>query len=420
MKFDFRHSLVLVISLICLGNPLRGEEPDFSLDPESVKDFMINHADLLEFLKDRVILNGDVSITGTGKDSFTLVTPRLESVKDSNDEFSVIETFGVSKLISEKYILMADKMYFRKVKSARFNQLEAIGSIHIEAVDQRQKLIAEKVYFDLESKKLHAVGNVHSEQLVETNGKLSLAKLDAEDQIINLFEDRPDQLAKQIEAKGNTHTEFDGIKVQSEQTDFYAQGGKADKVVFSGAAELTTPDQVHAQGEQIEYFLNESLIKIRSRTNLNPSQETENAFLVIPFNDKDGKISQLAVQAEYIENHELAAQKRNLLYAEQTSHTGLVRLDYQQQRGYGRQLFIVQDKSIPDQKGDFLYLIDKAKIIDLTNKQILEAPFIKIGLGDRSLLSGITGRSHGVILLKKDPSGSLGFASDTPNQKTKK
>ncbi len=446
----------------------------FSIQPSIAEgeDFEINHADNLEILPDRIVLTGSVSVSSKGKDKFTLSTNKLVSIKDAAGQYSVIETFGRSSIVSEKFSLKADKLFFRKTaKSTSFDLLDASGSIDINSKDGSQKVKAPKVKIALDKKKLYATEGVETEQIVEDKDKKQVVTITSKEQDIDLLDDPLENkavLRRQLVARESVVTKLEDATVNSDYAELYTLNGKGEKAIFTGNANLVTSDKTTATGKVINYFLNTKLLVIESgdeRANLvrgdgtdivgdtikynsenktlfvesKPGAEnvvltkqdgtkisgnniqynsdggtlqvdskknvtsSQQAVLKVPYTEKDGSIIQMIIKADSIENKELNPGE-TLLTAKNIKENKLVELEYGLRKGWGKELFISQNTNIPEKKADSLILIGNAKMIDYEKDQILEGPVIQIGLGEKDLLSGLTGRSSGFIPIesKKD------------------
>ena len=116
-------------------------------------NFKVNNTDALEVLPDRIILQGNVSITSLGGEAdnnFTLSTSKLVSLKDAAGEYGDIECFGISNIKSSKFTLRANKLFFRKdLKTKKYTRLEAFGDVNVLATDSSQNLKAPRVFIDL-------------------------------------------------------------------------------------------------------------------------------------------------------------------------------------------------------------------------------------------------------------------------------
>ena len=417
------------------------------VNAEEASDFQIDHADSLEVLDDKIVLNGSVAVSSLGSDPFTLITDKLVSIKDSSGEYSDIETFGESRIVTNKYSLSADKIFFRKDKLLKkFTLLEAFGSVKIISKDGQQKINSPKVKIDLIQKILYAFDGVHSEQIMEDQtGKRQTVSIDSVEQDIDLNDgnnskkliteaidsNQSKNEKKQLTARNNVVTSLDEGKVFSDKGELYSINNKTEKAIFTGNATLKSADGIKAIGEKITYYLNTKVLSVDSDSqtkmamltkedgteiignsiiynsnskDLIVTAKADRATLTVPFQEKDGSTSQMTIRADFIKNTEINASE-SILTAEQNSEEidDLVELIYGVSfRGWGKKLFISQNKSIPNKKADSLTLIENAKIIDREKDQTLEAPIIQIGLGDRTLNSGFNGRSKGEIPLQNN------------------
>ncbi|MDJ0625467.1 MAG: hypothetical protein QNJ31_03775 [Candidatus Caenarcaniphilales bacterium] len=390
LSFGF---LFFALINVCLSFPANSQA-------ENIK---INNANSLEIVNDRLVLTGNVSVSTAGKESFKLFTSKLISVKDSSGDFSKIECFGRSKIDSKKFTLMADKVFFyKKDKSDKFNQLDAKGNVVINSKDGFQQIQAPKVIIDLETRKLYASQNVLSEQISKKNDKYQKVTIRSLNQEIDLKEELPNTEIprKQLIATGNVITNLENeASVQSDKTELFTLNSQAEKAIFDGNASLQTVDGTEAEGDIITYDLISQRLQIDSSPQYN-SNERKKSKLKVPFEEENGKQSEMIIEADFIENQEKSESER-ILTAQQFSDEELVELTYGTRKGWGRQLIINQNKLNPNKKGDYLVLVERAKIIDAKDNQILEAPVIKIGLGEKNLQSGFTGRANGLIPMKK-------------------
>ncbi len=479
------------------------------------ENFEINHADNLEILEDKIVLSGGVSVSSKGGEKFTLNTSKLISLKNKTGEFSDIETFGPSTINSERFLLKANKIFFRKdSKTKKYNLLDASNGVEIISKDGSQKITAPNVKIALDNKMLYATGGVISEQMVDENGKKQRVTISSAEQDIDLNE-TPDKkkLQKQLTARKKVLTKLQDGQVDSELAELYALNGKGEKAVFTGNAKLATEDKTKATGKIITYFLNQKLlvieedgvltradgteilgdvIKYNSETKaltvesgkkakvanlrgedgtkisggtinynsetkalevapvpktgratlikedgtdiqgssisyssenkslqVESSSPTERAVLRVPYKEKSGAVSYITIKADSIINEETAPGE-SLLTARQFGDEGLVELDYGTRKGWGRQLFINQNEKIPDKKGDNLVLVDNAKLVDLEKNQVLEGPVIQVGLGEKTLYSGFTGRAKGSIPLQQAKADQKEKSSNTASSKLKK
>jgi hypothetical protein len=492
--------IFLCLNQLCFGPALAEGE-----------DFEINHADNLEILPDRIVLSGGVSVSSGGDQKFTLTTGKLVSLKNAAGEFGDIETFGQSKIVSDRFSLSTEKLFFRKdLKTKKFNLLDANGKVVISSNDGAQKINAPKVKIDLDKRILYAREGVRSEQLIEQDGKKQKVTITSQEQDIDLQENQEPSngskqnkpivskkakgklvvkedpslsLKKQLTARQNVVTTLEEATINSQVAELYTKNGKGEKAIFTGDAKLNTKDKTSATGEIINYFLNDKLLLIESRSKpgtahliredgteitgnvirynsvnksltvesgpqdaqlvrgdgtkisgKNIKYNTENkelsvdaeenigqALLKVPFKEKDGSTSYITIKADSIINEELKPGE-SLLTARQKSETGLVELDYGTRKGWARQLYISQNTNIPDKKADKLVLIDHAKMVDSEKSQVLEGPVIQIGLGEKTLYSGFTGRAKGSIPLIKqeDDKKPKGKNTAESNSKTAK
>jgi len=243
-----------------------------------------------------------------------------------------------------------------------------------------------------------------------------------------------EQLQKQLIARHNVTTILEGsnsssgVKITSELTEIFTLNGKGKKAVFTDNALLKADDGSTASGEIINYYLNQKLLEVEAGptfpyAHLNKpdgteiignkikyNSETKDLFveskplelslLKIPYKENNGSISQMVIKADTIENNETSPTE-SVLKARQNSDEGLVELTYGLKRGWGRQLFIIQNKAVPDKKADYLLLVDQARILDPEKNQDLMSSVIKIGLGEKNLQSGFTSRARGYLPLSK-------------------
>jgi len=399
------------------------------------ESFKINQADSLEMLDEKVVLQGNVSISSTGEDRFTLLTDKLISLKDSSGQYGDIECFGVSRIVSARFNLRANKLFFRKDKSTgQYNRLDASGAVLIEAKDGTQKIEAPEVQIDLLNKKLYASQNVCSEQLMRDKDKTQRVKISSDRQEIDLTQGDENNAtktsSKQLIATGHVQTLLEGeVTVESQLAEIFKLNGKAEKAVFTGGASLNATDGSYAQADIINYYLDQKLLHLQQAdTNLQKAKLTkpdgteilgqsikynsenrhlfvqsspgQEASLKIPYKENDGSMALMSIQADIIENTEQSPTE-SLLTAHRDTEEGLVQLNYGLKKGWGRHLFIKQNKDVADKKADYLLLIEEARIFDAEKNQDLKAPVIKIGLGQKNLQSGFTGRAEGYLPMDK-------------------
>ena len=120
----------------------------------------------------------------------------------------------------------------------------------------------------------------------------------------------------------------------------------------------------------------------------------------VPVKEKDGSTTYISIKANSIINEE-TKQGESILIGKQNDENGLVEIEYDNRKGWGKQLLITQNPNIPDKKDDQLILIDNAKLIDFDKKQTIEGPIIQIGLGQQNLYSGFSGRAKGLVPVNK-------------------
>ena len=430
-------------------------------------NFKVNNTDALEVLPDRIILQGNVSITSLGGEAdnnFTLSTSKLVSLKNAAGEYGDIECFGISNIKSSKFTLRANKLFFRKdLKTKKYTRLEAFGDVNVLATDSSQNLKAPRVFIDLINKKLLAYDGVKARQIIEDKGKKQKVDILSVEQEIDLNSNL--STGKQLIAKKSVITSLEGeANIFSEYMELYKTKGQMEKAVFSGAnTYLLTKDNVRGDGDPIIYYLQSKVLNIMSPANGNKKAKltktdgtiiegdfieygtetkslkvrsknseksevqtadgtiirgefidyTENSLLVrggkekaylkLPASEKNGSQGELVIMADMIENKEISPTE-SLLTAQQNNYdeNDLVELNYGLKKGWGKKLLINQDKSVLDKQNDYLILVDKAHLIDPEKKQNLFAPIIKIGLGNKNLESGITGRAKGFIPMTKN------------------
>ncbi len=425
---------------------------------EEAGNFEINHADNLEILPDKIVLTGDVSVSSLGEEKFTLNTAKMVSLKNTAGEFGDIETFGNSTITSEKFTLKAQKIYFRKdLKTKKYNFLDASGNVYIKSSDGAE-IIAPKVKIALDTKKLFASGGVQSKQWIDNNGKKEKATINSKEQEIDL--NQSNGLQKQLIAKKSVTTVLEQATVTSEWAEIFTLNGKGEKAIFTGNAQLVSQDQSIGKGQKITYFLQEKLlmleagnkietaslirqdgteilgniIRYNTETNLllveggsqgaslkkedgteitgsnikyntqtkelDVIQNETQALLKVPVKEKDGSTTYISIKANSIINEE-TKQGESILIGKQNDENGLVEIEYDNRKGWGKQLLITQNPNIPDKKDDQLILIDNAKLIDFDKKQTIEGPIIQIGLGQQNLYSGFSGRAKGLVPVNK-------------------
>lgn len=430
-------------------------------DQEEASNFEINHANNLEILPDKIILQGAVSVSSLGQEPFTLNTGKMISLKNAAGDFGDIETFGASTITSEKFVLKAQKLYFRKdLKTNKYNLLDAQDKVQIYSSDGAE-IIAPKVKIALDTKKLYAFGGVESKQIIEENGKKQKAIITSQEQEIDLNQ-QAKGLHKQLIAKKSVKTVLEQATITSNWAELFTLNGKGERAIFIGNAELLSQDGSKGKGQKITYFLQEKLLIIEAGSKINKASliredgteilgniiryntetnlllveggsqvaslkrsdgteiigsnikyntqtkeldVTQNndlaqALLKVPVKEKDGSTSYISIKANSILNEELKAGE-TLLIAKQKDNQGLVEIEYGSRKGWGKRLFITQNQNIPDKKADQLILVENAKLIDFDKKQILEGPIIQIGLGQQNLYSGFTGRAKGIVPIEK-------------------
>jgi lipopolysaccharide export system protein LptA len=397
---------------------------------ESKENFKINTADTLDILEDRVVLNGHVSVSSIGADSFTLYTDKIVAVKDASGEYANIECFGSSRITSQRFNMTADKIFFlRDPKTQKFSLLDAKGNVIIKSVDGSQLIKSPKVLVDMTIKKLFASEGVVSEQLTEDKGKKQKVTITSDKQEINLDETnvKPGQPNRQLLATIDVLTVLEGeAEINSQQTEIFSINGKGERAVFTGNASLKAKDGTNASSDKITYFLQTKTLSLEnmpgsggveltkedgtkiegdsinfnSATNTLEVNSQSGSVLKVPFADGD-KVSEMTIKADFIENKELSPTQSRLT-AKQAENHGLAELIYGETKGWGETIYISQNKSVPEKKGDYLTLVGNAKIYDPANQQTIQAPVIEINLGDKKMNSGFTGRVSGYFPMKQN------------------
>ncbi|MDX1920755.1 MAG: hypothetical protein SFU25_08500 [Candidatus Caenarcaniphilales bacterium] len=423
----------------------------------------INHADSLEILDDRLVLDGNVSVSTAGAERYTVLTKKLIAYKDGSGEYNRVECFERSEIVSKDYSLKADKVFFNKnPQTQNFSLVDATGNVDIKSFDGKRKIQAPKALIDTDQKMLFAKGGVKSQEFDPKNEKSKKITIVSEEQDISLqngpVDSEPnskksstktspkilaaDKLSKQMEARGQVVTTLEAeADVKSEKAEFFTLNGKNEKAVFSGNAYFVKPDGTRGEGKVINYFPNSEDLQILAfddkpaqitktdgtaisgeQVNYNTFSKTTlvqklsstgfRSFLAVPYSDSNPSLeasdkpiakSTMNVWADFIEN-KVQNENESTLTAHQNTDEELVEVQYGAKRGWGRNLFVFQNKAVPEKKADFLILAEKARMVDVLNKQVLEAPVIRIGLGTKDLSAGFTSRARGSLPLKKKSS----------------
>ena len=379
-------------------------------------NFEINHAQHLEISQDKITLSGAVSINSVGLENFTLTTNKLVSIKNSKGEFGNIQTFGRSRIHSPKFELSANKIYFlQDLETDEYNLIQALGKVYLKSADGGF-LEAPQAIIELDTKILKANGGVISKQFIEQEGKTQQVTIKAASQEINLEPARKGQV-KQLMAKGDTITTLPQTIIKSQNMELYNLEGKAQKAIFAGKSSLQTEQGDYGTGEQITYFLDRSkLLVLESKTHSQPAhlQSAKGMDIqgeLIKYNNSQNRLEikgfasrlkipknnkQLEIQAHSIVNQE--TKQGSLLIAKQNPGGKLVHIKSEEGLGWGQELYIQQNKNIPEQD-TLLLLVGQAKLID--SEQTLQGAAIQIGPGVKSLFSGFSNRAKGKIPLKK-------------------
>jgi lipopolysaccharide transport protein LptA len=255
-------------------------------------NFKVNNTDSLEVLSDRLILQGNVSITSLGEEAdnnFTLSTSKLVSLKTNAGEYGDIECFGISNIKSSKFTLKANKLFFRKdLKTKKYTRLEAFGNVNVVAKDSSQNLKSPKVFIDLINKKLMAYDGVKASQVIEDKGKKQRVDISSVEQEIDLNSNLGS--GKQLIARKSVITSLEGeANIFSEKMELYKTKGQMEKAVFTGTnTYLLTKDKIRGDGDPIIYYLQSKVLNIMS-----PANSQQKAKLTKP----DGTI----IEGDFIE-----------------------------------------------------------------------------------------------------------------------
>jgi lipopolysaccharide export system protein LptA len=248
-------------------------------------------------------------------------------------------------------------------------------------------------------------------------------------------------LFKQLEARGEAQSEVSSeAKVFSEKVEVYTLDGSNEEVVFTGEANLLRNDGTKGEGESITYYPKTKKLKVLANASreaqitktdgtiikgdqvefdsasntLVVSRIRENgfkSFLAVPYDDNNSSNTEsesaktkpqsfMNVWADYIENKE-KSEFESILTAHENKEDELVRIDYGDKSGFGKHLFVYQNKQVANKKDDFLILAEKAKLQNKTEQQEILAPVIRIGLGAKDLKAGFTSRASGYFPLKQ-------------------
>jgi|GEM_PF-4276860 len=356
-------------------------------------DIMIDHANSLEIYDDLVILTGGVVVSSDGKDAkgdtgFTLFTPSL-ILSDG----SFMETFGRSEIISGKFSIKADKIYF----DADTDELNTVGNVQIHSLDKKQNLIAPKVKIDLKEKILFASEGVKSE-MISSDGqaddeketyvitspvqRLNLEYVAGEQillasqgahatftdgtvhgQTIEIYEPLA-PLNRKVAVRGDSVCQLQETLVMADKADIYTDSeGQLHRAFFEGSAKLDSPEnELISKGDSIEYFFKSE----------NMSVLGDLAFI-------ESKNKKAWAEEIYLlqDAHKQAQNDQNNQIASNSKKSN-------------------NNKKAKQNKGT-LWLYGKARILE--NNQEIRSDLMNISLDNSDLETGPFGRTKGVLWL---------------------